>query len=477
MGLLKVKGIIPISSFRLSSLLRLQKDPKIALQLFLYPNNEDDQQQSKPFRYTLRNYDLIINILGRAKMFDEMDHIVQRMHNETRFVPKEIIFCNIISFYGRASLPDQAIRVFLQIPSFHCHQTLRSVNTLLNALLDCRQFDQMMSLFLSMKELCEPDVCTYNIMMNAFSTCDDLDNAWKMFDEMKRNGIEPNVVTFATLINALCKMSCFEEAFKLKKEMVSVYRIQPNGYIYASLVKILCKMDKLSLAFKLKDEMLKSKNGVKSSVYTSLISSLYKVGRGKEVKFLLEEMKIYGCAPVTATYNSIIHGLCIEKDFKAAFAVIDDMENKFGRRADTVSYNTLICGLMKDGRWNEANDVFKDMPRKRCLPDIVTYRTLFSGFCAMMQLEEAALILDEMIFKGYKPYAPSVTKFIECLCDSGDVNLLGKVVEILAKGNVIDVLTWFAVVPIVCKNEKQLNSSSSNKLVDVLLTPRLEDYK
>lgn len=35
--------------------------------------------QTKPFRYNLRHYDLIIAKLSRAKMFDEMQQILHQL--------------------------------------------------------------------------------------------------------------------------------------------------------------------------------------------------------------------------------------------------------------------------------------------------------------------------------------------------------------------------------------------------------------
>nr|GLL22731.1 putative pentatricopeptide repeat-containing protein At1g53330 [Ipomoea trifida] len=112
-----------VSPFRLSSLIRLEKDPKLALQLFLNPNPGQTHNAS-PIRYSLLSYDRIICKLGRAKMFDEMETILEKLKEDTRVIPKEVIFCNVISFYGRARMPERAIRTFHRIPDFRCPRTM-----------------------------------------------------------------------------------------------------------------------------------------------------------------------------------------------------------------------------------------------------------------------------------------------------------------------------------------------------------------
>ncbi|KAI8009266.1 putative pentatricopeptide repeat-containing protein [Camellia lanceoleosa] len=451
-----------VSPFRLTSLLRLQKDPNLALQLFLNPN-----PSPKPFRYSLLSYDLIITKLGRAKMFDEMEQIIKQLKNETRLVPKEIIFCNIITFYGRAHLPDRALKAFDQIPSFRCQRTIKSLNSLLNALLSCREFEKMREFFVGIDQYAVPDVCTYNILINVCCLCNDLDSAWNVFDEMKKRRIWPNAVTFGTLISGLCANCKLDEAFRLKEAMVRGFRLKPNAFVYASLIKGLCKANELSLAFKLKDEMLKCKIELGLRVYSTLISALFKVGRKEDVIGVLEEMRENGCKPDAVTYNAMIYGFCQEKDFDAAFGVLSEMEVK-GCKPDVTSYNVIIGGLCRDGKLREANELFEDMPRRKCAPDVITYRTLFDGLCDGMHFKEAAFILDEMVFKGYAPRTASMMKFVDELCQSGNLNLLWTVLNSLAKGNLIDVDTWRMVVHMVCKNNKLLNAS---ELVETLQMP------
>ncbi|RWR85887.1 putative pentatricopeptide repeat-containing protein [Cinnamomum micranthum f. kanehirae] len=444
-----------ISPFRLSSLLRLQKNPNLALQLFQNPN---PNSSPKPFRYSFLSYNLIISKLARAKMFDEMEQILLQMKHEIRFSPKESLFCNIISFYGRSRSPDRALATFDRIPTFNCYRTVRALNSLLNALLKCRNLEKIREIRSHLDRYASPDACTYNILINASCLSNSLDDAWNLFDEMRRKGIRPNVVTFGTLVSALCRNSMLDEAFRLKKKMMRVFHVKPNVFVYTSLIKGLCEMGELDSAFKLKDEMLlDEKVGVDAAVYSPLIIALFRTGRKGEVVSILEEMKGNGCKPDTVTYNAIIAGFCNEKDFVSAFGVLDEMLEK-GCKPDVFSYNTIIAGFCKGGRLREAIDLFEDMPRRECPPDVVSYRMIFDGLCDGMEFKEAALILDEMLFKGYAPRLLSVDKFVEGLCCEGDLELLGMVINSLLKGNAIHVDIWKMVVNSICVKSTKLNA-------------------
>ncbi|GAB4849372.1 hypothetical protein Ancab_004172 [Ancistrocladus abbreviatus] len=438
-----------VSPFRLSSLLRLQKDPKLALQLFLDPNPNSNPKQ---FKYTLLSYDLIITKLGRAKMFDELDQVLSKLKLETRFIPKEIIFCNVMTYYSRARMPEKALEIFDEITSYRCRRTVKSLNSLLNGLLICREFDKMERIFMGINIFACPDACTYNIMINACQVHGDLSGASKVFNEMCERGFQPNTVTFATLIGGLCANSMLKEAFKLKRDMWRIYKVRPNCYVYASLMKGLCWANELTLALKLKDEMLDKKIQLDSAIYTSLISGLFKAGKKMEVYQVLEEMRRKKCKPNTATFNALIAGFCGERNFKLALRVLKEMED-VACKPDVVSYNILIRGYCKEGKLREATDLFEDMPRRGCTPDVVSYRILLDGLLDSLEFKEATFVLDEMFFKGYSPHFSSINKFVDGLCQEGEIESLLVVLSTLANGKLIDAHTWQMAISTVCKVE------------------------
>ncbi|KAG2313964.1 hypothetical protein Bca52824_017086 [Brassica carinata] len=356
-----------ISSFRLTSLLRRENDPSAAIRLFRNPDPESTNPQ-KPFRDSLHCYDLIITKLGGSKMFDELDQILLQLKSDTRIVPTEILFCNVISYF---CLPARALHVFDEMSQYRCQL---------------------------------PTHCQ--------SGC--FDEAFKLFDEIVKRKVKPTGVTFGTLIHGLCKDLKVKEALKMKHDMLKVFGVFPTVHVYASLIKALCRVGELSLAFKLNGEVK-----VDSAIYSTLINSLVKAGRGK------------GCEPDAVTDNVLINGFSVENDFESTYRVLDEMVGK-GSKPDVISYNVMLGALY----------LFEDMPRRGCVPDILSYRIVFDGLCEALQFEEAAVILDEMMFKGYKPRRDRLERFLQRLCESGKLEILG---------NANDADFWSVIVLTVCK--------------------------
>ncbi|KAH9723201.1 putative pentatricopeptide repeat-containing protein [Citrus sinensis] len=187
----------------------------------------------------------------------------------------------------------------------------------------------MKELFQIMEKYFSPDACSYNILIHGCVVSRRLEDAWKLFEEMRKRRLQPTLVTFGTLLYGLCLELRVDEALKLKEDMMRVYNVKPDGQVFASLIKGLCAVGELSLALGVKEEM--------------------------------------------------------------------------------------------DGKCSEAKDLFEDMPRQGCNPDVVSYRILFDGLCDGTQFREAALILNEMIFKGFVPRSARINLFIGQLCEIGNV--------------------------------------------------------
>ncbi|KAH0852552.1 hypothetical protein HID58_093935 [Brassica napus] len=311
------------------------------------------------------------------------------------------------------------------MPQYRCQRTVRSVNPLLSALLKCGAFDKMKEVLSSIDKYGKPDACTYNILINGYSQSGCFDDALKLFEEMVKKKVKPTGVTFGTLVNELCKNFKVKEALKMKHHMLKVYGVCPTVHVYASLIKALCQIGELSLAFKLKDEAYEGKIKVDSAIYSTLISSIIKAGRSAEVTGILEEMRKKGCEPDTVTYNVLTNGFCVENDLESAYRVLDEMVDK-GVKPDIISYNMILGALFRIKNWKEGAYLFEDMPRRGCIPDILSYRIVFDGLCEGSQFEEAAVVLDEMLFKSFKPRKDRLEIFLQRLCQSGKLEILGR---------------------------------------------------
>ena len=47
---------------------------------------------------------------------------------------------------------------------------------------------------------------------------------------------------------------------------------------------------------------------------------------------------------------------------------------------DSICFNAAISSCEKDGQWEQALDLFRQMEATHCLPDLITYSSAISAF-------------------------------------------------------------------------------------------------
>ncbi|KAJ6905467.1 hypothetical protein NC652_023277 [Populus alba x Populus x berolinensis] len=80
-----------------------------------------------------------------------------------------------------------------------------------------------------------------------------------------------------------------------------------------------------------------------------------------------------------------------------------------GVTPDSISYNTLINGFVREDHMDKAFHWMNRMEKEGLLPDIITYNVVMNGFC---RHQEAELVLRKMIKKGIDPGRSAYTALI-----------------------------------------------------------------
>lgn len=150
------------------------------------------------------------------------------------------------------------------------------------------------------------------------------EDADQIFKKMKETGLVPNAVA---MLDGLSKDGLVQEAMKLFGEMREKGNI-PEVIVYTAVVEGFCRAMKLDDAKRIFKKM--KDNGVVPNAfsYCVLIQSLCKDKRlGEAVDYSLE-MLDQGWRPNVATFVSIIDGFCKEQRSDEAKTVINQFKEK-----------------------------------------------------------------------------------------------------------------------------------------------------
>ncbi|XP_078170558.1 pentatricopeptide repeat-containing protein At3g61360-like isoform X2 [Carex rostrata] len=136
---------------------------------------------------------------------------------------------------------------------------------------------------------CKPNVISYSTVIDGLCKEGAISNAFGLFERMLSEGIVPNVITYNSLINGLCKEGDTEMAEEQLSNMVS-QGLKPNVVTYNTLVDGLCKKGLLDKAVEMLQSMVSSGHDPNVVTYNTIIDAQCKVGEIENAEELLHEM-------------------------------------------------------------------------------------------------------------------------------------------------------------------------------------------
>ncbi|XXG76131.1 hypothetical protein AAC387_Pa08g0552 [Persea americana] len=463
---------IRLSPKRLASMLRRQQNLDLALQIFHHAGNFHPN-----FSHNFETYQAMIERLSRARAFAPMESLLSDLRR-SGVRAGENLFITVIRNYGFANRPKCALRTFLLIRDFGVSTSVRSFNTLLNAMIQCKQLNSVYLLFKNCRKRFGiiPNVFTCNILIKALCKKGDIDAAFWVLDEMPSLGMVPNVVTYTTILTGLCAGGDMEGARRVFDEILDggwvpdamSYTIlidgyckkgrlmdgikvmddmeengvSPNDVTFSVVIEAYCKEKKAGEALSLLDDMLGKKFIPSSGLACRVIDVLCEEGKVDDAYNIWRKLLKNNCTPDNAISSTLIYWLCREGKVLEARKLFDEFER--GSIPSVLTYNALISGMCEYGELQETGRLWDDMIEKGCVPNVFTYNMLVKGFCKAGKAKEGVKILEEMLEKGCAPNKFTYMILVDGLCEQGMeeevMNVL--VTSTSSRGVYMDVDSW-----------------------------------
>ncbi|KAM0912914.1 hypothetical protein ACQ4PT_012518 [Festuca glaucescens] len=177
---------------------------------------------------------------------------------------------------------------------------------------------------------CAPDAFSYSIVVKGL--CDDgrSQQALDLLQVVVKEGgaCSLDVVVYSTVIHGFCKEGELSKACSLFQQMMQQLRVVPNVVTYHSIIDALCKARAVDKAELFLRQMVD--NGVQPDkvTYNIMIHGYSSLGQWKEASKMLREMKSQGLTPNIVTWNSLITSLHKHGRRHEAAGVFDSMTAK-----------------------------------------------------------------------------------------------------------------------------------------------------
>ncbi|PIN21947.1 hypothetical protein CDL12_05360 [Handroanthus impetiginosus] len=233
-----------------------------------------------------------------------------------------------------------------------------------------------------------------------------------------RDWIKPDLETYKWLIYGFCDVGDLIEASKVWNLMVDE-RFEPGVDVVEIMLETLFKNNKFDEGVKLFQSMrVKRMEDLRLSTYRIAIKWLCNRGKMGEAYVVFEEMQMRGIESDKEILGWIIYGLMSRGRVKEAYKVFEGVEN-----GDVCVYHGMIKGLLRLKKASEATQVFREMIKRGCEPNMHTYVMLLQGHLGKIGRKgEDPLVNFDTIFVGGLIKAGKsleATKYVERVMNRG----------------------------------------------------------
>lgn len=406
----------------------------------------------------------LINMYSKSGILRDARAIFDRMENRDA-----VSWNGMISGFVTNELYFEALKMF---------HGMRLASVKLTQMI----FSSLIKVCANLKELCfarqlhcrilkngyEFDCNVKTALMVAYSKCNELDDAFKLFSVVLN---AQNVVTWTAMISGYLQNGMAEQAVHLFHQMCRE-GVRPNHFTYSA---ILVAQPAISI-FQVHAQVIKTNYEKSSSVGTALSDAYVKMGNVEEATHVFElidkkdivawsamlagyaqigqtegAIKIFlqiakeGIRPNKFTFSSIIqacaaptaaveqgkqfHALSIKSRLNNALCVSSALVTMYAKRGnidgayevfkrqeerDLVSWNSMISGYAQHGQGKKALDVFEDMKKRNLKMDYITFIGVISACTHAGLVDEGQRYFDMMI-KDHLIY-PTMEHY-SCLVD------------------------------------------------------------
>jgi pentatricopeptide repeat protein len=260
----------------------------------------------------------------------------------------------------------------------------------------------------------EPDMRLATALINMYAKCGSIKDAFDAFRQMQQEGMEPDMVTYLSILNACTspealewgkqvhasiRRSRFDSEVRLKNALIGMYvkcgsrdeafgvfhelqqkGVEPDKISYLSILNACANPAALEQGKRIHGYIKKSGCGSDVSVGNALINMYAKCGGNEEAFAVFRQLQQGGVSLNRITY------ICLLKACSGAAALDSGKEvhahiRRSGFDSDVHVATALISMYAQCGGSQEAFEVFKDMQGKGLVPDKVTYISILNA-CA-----------------------------------------------------------------------------------------------
>eukprot|EP00933_Yihiella_yeosuensis_P027618 TRINITY_DN21525_c0_g5_i1.p1 TRINITY_DN21525_c0_g5~~TRINITY_DN21525_c0_g5_i1.p1 ORF type:complete len:1036 (-),score=236.09 TRINITY_DN21525_c0_g5_i1:149-3256(-) len=213
-------------------------------------------------------------------------------------------------------------------------------------------------------------LATYKTLMKVYATCDQLERACDLYEQITSDGIEPDEVMRGCLAKFAARCDRVDLLAKLSDKNQS-----GEVFNFVMLIRSAGRKGDVEEAFSIFKKFKSLKSASRdAAVFNCLLDVCVTSQAMDRAGEVLQEMKALGNVTLV-TYNTLIKGHCLQGDFSRARQLLQEMQKK-GFQPDTASFNHIMGSAVSADKFRVAWQVFEDLEFAGVKADVFTLSIL-----------------------------------------------------------------------------------------------------
>jgi len=343
-------------------------------------------------------FNALINCFARCNDTRRAEEIFKDLKSNKDIRPNAITYNIMLEMYSKRSCFKKVDELYLEMEAEGVRPDGITYNTYINALGRAGRIADAEQVF---KNCPSPDVFTFTTLMKTFSEFDRFEAAKGLFEDMKRVGIDPSLVTYSVMIDCLGKAGDLVGAQMIMDEMI-IRGLSPNIVCYTSLIRGYAQKGDLTGVLSLLKSMGEFRLRPTERTFCEVIDAFTSSGKLDGAELMVEMMRDTDMPLGIVAYNTLLKLYNAQKDVAKVRQVFEELVLN-GNQPDEVSFNTYINALGEANDMTGAECAFLEMRARNVKVDVVTWNTILKIFAAKGELESSLAVVQEMISHGVEP--------------------------------------------------------------------------